>query len=210
MGGVKRKLASRQGATLVLALVVFLILTMFSAELTLGSLTALQDSVLLRNSEKAYASVNSAARLIQNSLRNSDAEFIEEHGRWRSAYENKDAVVQSILLDALNAADGGRVELIWRVKSDGWSELEDAFTDVPLTVTAEYRTDEALADFVNDNSPCKPTVTIRFRHPDYKMTMRVTARSVETVTDESGAVKGYRVKFAEHDELDIALSLGAS
>ena len=205
MDGVKRKLASRQGVTLVLALVVFLIVTMFSAELAVGLLTAVQDSVLLRNSEKAYASVNSAARLIQNSLRNSDAEFIEEHGRWRSAYENKDAIVQNILLDALNA-DADPIKLVWRVKSDGWPELEDAFTDFPLTVTAEYRTDEALADFVNGNSPCKPTVTIRFRHPDYKMTMRVTARSVEAI---SGA-EGYVVKFFEDNELDIALSLGAS
>ncbi len=69
MDGVTRKLAGRQGATLVFALVALFILSMFSAEVMLESISALQNSVLLRNSEKAYASVNSAARLIQESLK---------------------------------------------------------------------------------------------------------------------------------------------
>ena len=207
MNAIQRKLSSRQGVTLVFSMVTLLILTLFSAELMEEALTVLHNSVLLRNSEKAYASVNSAARLIQNSL-NASGAFIMENGTWNSAFDNE--IVRNIVLKALNADDGERIEIVWRVKSDGWPELENAFTDAPLTVTAEYATEKALADFMNRNSPCKPTVTIRFCHPDYKMTMRITARDVEAITDADNAVKGYVVTFAENGELDIALSLGAS
>ncbi|MBQ6205626.1 MAG: hypothetical protein IJK52_00935 [Oscillospiraceae bacterium] len=208
MDGVKRKLADRQGLTLVVALVTLLILTMFSADLTLASLYALRDSVLLRDSEKAYASVNSAARFILNSLKaapdGADMAFIVSGGKWRSDFENDNAIVQKILLKALNNDSAERIELIWRVKSDGWPEMESAFTDIPLTVTAECCADENLADFVGDRSPCKPTVTIRFCHPDYQMTMRIAACSV------AESAEGYLVKFAENGEMDVALSLGAS
>lgn len=207
MNAVKRKLADRQGVTLVFAMVTLLILTLFSMELMDEASTALQESGLLRKSEKAYASVSSAARLIQNSLSGPGIVFIMENGTWRSALENE--IVRNIALKALNADDGERIELVWRVKSDGWPELEDAFTDMPLTVTAEYATEKALADFVSDNSPCKPTVTIRFCHPDYKMTMRIAARDVKAVKDADNAAS-YAVTFAENGELDIALSLGAS
>lgn len=183
---------------------------MFSAELMLESIAALQDSVLLRNSEKAYASVNSAARLIQESLKAApDMAFVVgegTEGTWESLSKSGNPIVQNVLIAALNGA--GPIELVWRVTSDGWPELEDAFTDIPLTVTAEYCAKEELdkfADDVSPLSPCKPTVTMRFRHPDYQMTMRIAARSVKAI----GNAEGYLVTFAENDELNIALSLGA-
>ena len=208
MDGVKRKLASRQGVTFVFAMVVFLILATFSAELMTASIAALQDSVLLRDSEKAYASVNSVARLIQESLKAApDMKFAEKEGKgwtWESLSKPENKIVQEILIAALNAAKP--MKFRWSVKSDGWPELEDAFTDVLLTVTAEYRSYEELADFMDDNSPCRPTVVIRFFHPDCQMTMRIAACSVKTAQD----AVGYDVKFVENDELDITLSPGAS
>ena len=212
VNAVKRKLANRQGATFVFAMVTLLILTLFSAELMQEASTALHNSMLLRKSEKAYASISSAARLIQDSLKAApDMTFAEREGTgwtWESLSKSDNQLVQNVLIAALNGADP--IELVWRVTSDGWPELEDAFTDAPLTVTAEYATEKALADFVSDDSPCKPTVTIRFCHPDYKMTMRITARDVEAITDADNVLKGYVVTFAENGELDIALSLGAS
>ena len=210
MSGARRKLTSQRGATLVFALVVFLILTMFCETMVSVTLNAAETSARLRNVEKVSASVVCAARLIQDSLINDGAEMIfrTETQRWMCP---DNALVENVLIAALNNESGSPMEFIVSVRNPDKPDVEAAFEAVRLSVTAENFTEEALEQYRIDGDPYYlPTFTIQFTHPadgvsvDYAMTMRVMAYDVESASD------GYLVTFAENGELRIRISPGVS
>ena len=63
MSDCTRKLRQERGASVVFALVIFLIVTLFSWTMVNGALTAAQNASMQREEEQAYLSVTSAARL---------------------------------------------------------------------------------------------------------------------------------------------------
>lgn len=203
----KRKLAQHDGVSVVLALVALLASTLFSASILGKALNAPESALLLRESEKASLSAVCAARMIQKSLKAApDMYFVLGREKpWESPCGNE--ILQEILLAALNG--DSPAELVWHVESER-PETEAAFADLRVIATADYRTEAALADVVNSVSACKPTVTIRFVRPEYKMTLRIRARKVTETRNADGALTGYFVEFAENGELNIQLSLGAS
>ena len=217
MSGAGRKLTSQKGATLVFALVVFLILTMFCETMVRVTLNAAETSARLRDVEKVSASVVCAARLIQDSLTNSpEMIFRTENQRWDCLDNSSDnKIVNNVLVAALN---NGSMEFAVSVKSDN-SDVEAAFETVRLSVTAENRTEEALKQYLTGGGDAKhlPTLIIRFTHPaegdsiDYAMTMRVMACKVNALNNpDGGALIGYAVQFADEGELNIRISPGVS
>ena len=64
----ENKLRDRAGATIVLALAVFLILTVFSAVMLTGAVTALRNATRQRTEEQLYLSAASAAALLQKRI----------------------------------------------------------------------------------------------------------------------------------------------
>ena len=207
--GARRKLANRRGATMVFALAVFGVLAMFCAEMVIVSLNALHGSVLLRDAEKTYSSVSAAARLIQSSLRDApEMKFTltdAAAGSYEWESESGDEVVRELLVAALNGASSA--EFVWHVECGDEAETQ-AFTDLRLSVAAQ---NADLEKFRNGYPAYMPTVVIRFSHPadggvspDYNMTLRVAARSVE------GDGESYVVKFADGEgNLRVTSNLGA-
>lgn len=187
--------------TFVFSLIVFLILTLFSLLIVDASMNALQSSVLLRNVEKAHSSAHSVARFIQSSLKNAPGmTFSTAFQTWES--ESGDEIVDKILLPALNNDGDSPLQFIWGVEDD---QAGAVCPDVRLLVGAEYRTGEELAAVADNASLCKPTITIRISHQDYKMTLRITARDVQRTES------GYAVAFADSQgDLRVTASLGAS
>lgn len=203
------KLARHEGMTLVFSLVVFLILTLYCSAMLGASMGALESSARLRSVEKTGVSVNAAARLIQSALRDApNLTCVMEGENW--TWKSEDALVQKVLVAALNNKSDSPIEFVWGVES-GRPEVKAAFTDVRLSVTAKNRTAAELEACAADGGNM-PTIIIRFVHPadgaapDYAMTMRIAAQEVET--DGDG---GYVVKFADaFDKLKVMSSLGAS
>ena len=198
---LREKLANRRGMSGVFSIIVFMILTLFCLLITDASANALQSSVLLRNVEKAHSAAHSAARFIQSSLKDaSDMTFSTDFQKWKS--ESGDEIVNKILLPALNHGGDSPLQFIWGVEGD---QAEAVCPDVRLLVSAEYRTGEELAAVADNASLCKPTITVRISHQDYKMTLRITACDVRR--NESG----YAVTFADSQgDLRVTASLGAS
>lgn len=217
MGRARRKVSGQTGATLVFALVVFLILTIFCQTMMSAFLSAAETSARLRNVEKVSASVVSAARLIQDSLINDGAEMIfrTENQRWTCP---DNALVENVLIAALNNESASSMEFIVSVRNPDKPDVETAFEAVRLSVTAENFTEEALEQYEIDGDPYYlPTFTIQFTHPadgvsvDYAMTMRVMACKVNALNNpDGGALIGYAVTFAKDGDLNIRISPGVS
>lgn len=72
--GIKRKLSSKSGASIVFALAIFLVSTIISLALISISLTSAKSSAMQLEDEQAYLAVSSAARLLQKQMSTSCAE----------------------------------------------------------------------------------------------------------------------------------------
>lgn len=146
LNGIRRKLRSQRGVTVVFALVIFLIMALFSYVMVNASLTAVQGAYASRVDEQAALSVASASRVIQRAIEDNDLprklQYVSKSG-WYTVGDIPSSPVISSLLDdirrALNGATPAPTLTLSTQSTEEHKKITDALGNITITLTAENR-----------------------------------------------------------------------
>lgn len=179
MDEIRRKLRARDGVTVIFALVIFLIMTLFSYVMVNASLTAVQGAYAGQFDQQAYLSTRSVAFMIRDAL-GAYPKFTKTDEGWRNA-----DLESVILTPATNphlyhiAYDyilpefrkGVHSAVSWQVADTGGATVKEKFGVVKVTMEPNL-----------DNDP--PSVILKLEHLDsagnsnYKMTVTMKGQYV--------------------------------
>ncbi|MBQ9492765.1 MAG: hypothetical protein IJR54_03415 [Oscillibacter sp.] len=203
MNEIRRKLRARNGVTVVFALVVFLIMALFSYVMVNASLTAAQGVRASQVDEQAYLSVRPAATMIRKAVTDSQITF-QVNPTGSISWNSGNDIIRKILLDSLNQPEQS---FTWKVKgttsdNDLNKAIEETFGEVKFTVTAK-KTVPLTYTYPGTDPPVSislqaPVFTVRFKS-GYNMIMTITPQTNITPTASPDV---YNVPF------DVQTSLG--
>lgn len=184
---MRRKLQNQNGVTIVFALVIFLIMALFSYVMVNASLTAVHSADASRMDEQAYLSVRSAALLLRNELKkypNFLLTVTNGEETWTSPNEDK-AIIREIIKPAL---ESGSFSSNLTVEG-GEPKIAEAFGIVKMTITKKESTNFD-----------KISLIVTLSHPDYNMEM-----TIEPDITQQGDTNQYNVSF---EDMEVKFQLG--
>ena len=176
---MRRKLQNQNGVTIVFALVIFLIMALFSYVMVNASLTAVHSADASRMDEQAYVSVRSAALLLRKELNGQALTYNPADTSW-SVPESSPDVVKNVLIPLLN--DHSK-QISIEVNAET-TEIHDTFGTVKISlVKIENLSTEKLDSGEEADAPI---LTLKFEHcsaanepPGYIMNAVMRANPVQ-------------------------------
>lgn len=169
LNGIRRKLRSQRGVTVVFALVIFLIMALFSYVMVNASLTAVQGANAGHFDQQAYSSTRSVAFMIRDALKAYPQFTVADNGQW-----NHDIVSSSSYLYAIsdcikNQINQGRTS-VWQITTTT-DKVNEKFGVVKVKMKPDF-----------------PSIIVELEHFDreesttsnYKMTVTITGDISET------------------------------
>ena len=158
LNGIRRKLRSQRGVTIVFALVIFLIMALFSYVMVNASLTAVQGAGQF--DQQAYSSTRSVAFMIRDALKKYP-KFTVTDGRWENSSQTSSLLEESsfsylyIKNQLQNPAPS-----VWKIKdvpnNENLKKAKEKFGVVEVTITASTVIVGAY-----------PSITVQLQHWDY-------------------------------------------
>ena len=160
LNGIRRKLRSQRGVTVVFALVIFLIMALFSYVMVNASLTAVQGAAAGQFDQQAYLSTRSVAFMIYNTLKQYNF-TVTDDGVWTNETTGVDTFAPLYQLQN----QFGKTS-VWKITGTGLSdEVKQKFGVVKVKMKPDF-----------------PSVIVELEHFDraesttsnYKMTVTIT------------------------------------
>lgn len=161
MNGIRRKLRSQRGVTVVFALVIFLIMALFSYVMVNASLTAVQGAAVGQFDQQAYSSTRSVAFMIYNTLKQYD--FTVTDGEWINTTTD---TLSPLYREIGDVQSQFGVTSVWTITGTGVSdEVTQKFGVVKVKMKPDF-----------------PSIIVELEHFDraesttsnYKMTVTIT------------------------------------
>ena len=135
---IRRKLRSQRGVTMVFALVIFLIMALFSYVMVNASLTAVQGANASRVDEQAALSVASASRVLQRAIQ-LELPNVKYTTSWTS--DNgalpSEGTLRRYIVDALNGTSTDNLLLNVSPASGDNTDVTDKIGKVTVSISAE-------------------------------------------------------------------------
>ncbi len=159
LNGIRRKLRSQRGVTVVFALVIFLIMALFSYVMVNASLTAVQGAAVGQFDQQAYSSTRSVAFMIRDTLE-AYHDFKVTDGAWDNNFTASPSDTFYVLRDYIkNQLQSGGAS-VWKIKDipndEELKKAKEKFGVVEATITASAVSDGAC-----------PSITVQLQHWDY-------------------------------------------
>ena len=176
MNGIRRKLRSQRGVTVVFALVIFLIMALFSYVMVNASLTAVQGAAVGQFDQQAYSSTRSVAFMIRDALKEYP-DFKQTDAGWERRFSVSPTVAEQsdyrykiagYIENQLNASTP--TPSVWQIGDN--DKVKEKFGVVRVTMVPN----------LNDTPP---GIIIKLEHWDnaesvsnYKMTVKINGKYI--------------------------------
>lgn len=182
MNAAKRKLQSRQGASMLMALLLMLVALMVSAVILSAAISAVVDLRAQKESQQAYLTASSAAQLFRDSVLDKAGQYTQvsttvytiKADSTQEVIKQKDKEITAkpagpyapVMEDALTQIlKNGftRVHNVYLVEAEGYDPVDLDFTMVPVQENATITGVKILATFAaatTNGHPCQVTLTM--------------------------------------------------